>query len=464
MSNNDISTHKNNILIHFNKCSHKIIKNPKNKKYSFCQDCGGIIMNENSKKFFITKPISFIKKLDEDPVELFNKMKERAPILKEKIEIETSYLKKRKNIISDLQILSIKMKYSDSTFYRALYYLDNILGKIQELSLKKSIYFTLVYFLISGKFNEIDIFEPDLNDFLDFSDKIKISIEEICKFEMLALQLIDYKVIIYSAYDWLMVLLNNGFIFENEIDDNNPNNNISNIYNYIKKCLALITSRSFFVKYHPLEIAFSLIHFGREKFFEKSNEKYFIFIQDIYNIKFSDYENCFNEIKNELSENKKKEKKIKKKKRNDNKENLTISNNPFGKSVEKKTFSHTQISINNLEKLDKNNIIFSEENEEINENEKEKEKERRTNKHMSTKFENTLDITKMSNNAKTKNSFVNDIDKINSIGIFSDKHSYTRREPKLKWTIINGENEINDIKQKVNEKKKNKISKFKPNK
>ena len=83
---------------------------------------------------------------------------------------------------------------------------------------------------------------------------------------------------------------------------------------------------------------------------------------------------------------------------------------------------------------------------------------------MSTKFENTLDITKMSNNAKTKNSFVNDIDKINSIGIFSDKHSYTRREPKLKGTIINGENEINDIKQKVNEKKKNKISKFKTNK
>ena len=462
MSNIDINNKRNNIPINNNKCSHRIIKNPKNKKYSFCQDCGGIIMNENSKKFFITKPISFIKKLDEDPVELFNKMKERAPILKEKIEIETSYLKKRKNIISDLQILSIKMKYSDSTFYRALYYLDNILGKIQELSLKKSIYFTLVYFLISGKFNEIDIFEPDLNDFLDFSDKIKISIEEICKFEMLALQLIDYKVIIYSAYDWLMVLLNNGFIFENEIDDNNPNNNISNIYNYIKKCLALITSRSFFVKYHPLEIAFSLIHFGREKFFEKSNEKYFIFIQDIYNIKFSDYENCFNEIKNELSENKKKEKKIKKKKRKDNKENLTISNNPFGKSVEKKTFSHTQISINNLEKLDKNNIIFSEENEEINENEK--EKERRTNKHMSTKFENTLDITKMNNNTKTKNSFVNDIDKINSIGIFSDKHSYTRREPKLKGTIINGENEINDIKQKVNEKKKNKISKFKPNK
>ena len=261
-------------------------------------------MKENSKNYFIIKPISLEKELDEDPVQLVNIMKERDPIPKEKIEVESSYLKKRKSIISDLQKLSIKMKYSDSTFYRTLYYLDNILGKMSEISIKKTTYFTLAYFLISGKFNEIDIFEPDLNDFFDFSDKIKLSIEEICKYEMLALQLIDYNVIIYSTYDWLMVLLNNGFIFENEIE-NNSNNIINNIYNYIKKSLAMITSRSFFVKYHPLQIAFSLIHFGREKFIEKNDEKYFLFIQDIYNIKNSDYEDCLEEVKNEFSENRK---------------------------------------------------------------------------------------------------------------------------------------------------------------
>ncbi len=462
MSNNYISTNKNNILIHFNKCSHKTIKNPKNKKYSFCQDCGGIIMKENSKNYFIIKPISLEKELDEDPVQLVNIMKERDPISKEKIEVESSYLKKRKSIISDLQKLSIKMKYSDSTFYRTLYYLDKILGNITELNTKKTTYFTLAFFLISGKFNEIDIFEPDLNDFLDFSDKIKISIDEICKYEMLALQLIDYKVIIYSAYDWLMVLLNNGFIFENEID-NNSNNTINNIYNYIKRCLAMITSRSFFSKYHPLQIAFSLIHFGREKFIEKNDEKYFLFIQDIYNIKFSDYEDCLEEVKNEFSENKKKDKKTKKKKRNENKENLSLSNNVFFQSVDKKPFSHTQISINKLEDVEKSDIIFSEKNEENNSEINEKGKERRTSKHMSTKFEKTLDIAKMNNSSKTKNSFVNDIDKINSIGTFGDKHDFTRREPKLKGTIINDEKEVKDIKQKVNEKKKN-ISKFKPNK
>ena len=419
-------------------------------------------MKENSKNYFIIKPISLEKELDEDPVQLVNIMKERDPIPKEKIEVESSYLKKRKSIISDLQKLSIKMKYSDSTFYRTLYYLDNILGKMSEISIKKTTYFTLAYFLISGKFNEIDIFEPDLNDFFDFSDKIKLSIEEICKYEMLALQLIDYNVIIYSTYDWLMVLLNNGFIFENEIE-NNSNNIINNIYNYIKKSLAMITSRSFFVKYHPLQIAFSLIHFGREKFIEKNDEKYFLFIQDIYNIKFSDYEDCLEEVKNEFSENKKKDKKTKKKKRNKNKENLSLSNNVFFQSVDKKPFSHTQISINKLEDVEKSDLIFSEKNEENNSEINEKGKERRTSKHMSTKFEKTLDIAKMNNSSKTKNSFVNDIDKINSIGTFGDKHDFTRREPKLKGTIINDEKEVKDIKQKVNEKKKN-ISKFKPNK
>ena len=419
-------------------------------------------MKENSKNYFIIKPISLEKELDEDPVQLVNIMKERDQIPKEKIEVESSYLKKRKSIISDLQKLSIKMKYSDSTFYRTLYYLDNILGKMSEISIKKTTYFTLAYFLISGKFNEIDIFEPDLNDFFDFSDKIKLSIEEICKYEMLALQLIDYNVIIYSTYDWLMVLLNNGFIFENEIE-NNSNNIINNIYNYIKKSLAMITSRSFFVKYHPLQIAFSLIHFGREKFIEKNDEKYFLFIQDIYNVKFSDYEDCLEEVKNEFSENKKKDKKTKKKKRNENKENLSLSNNVFFQSVDKKPFSHTQISINKLEDVEKSDIIFSEKNEENNSEINEKGKERRTSKHTSTKFEKTLDIAKMNNSSKTKNSFVNDIDKINSIGTFGDKHDFTRREPKLKGTIINDEKEVKDIKQKVNEKKKN-ISKFKPNK
>ena len=108
-------------------------------------------MKENSKNYFIIKPISLEKELDEDPVQLVNIMKERDPISKEKIEVESSYLKKRKSIISDLQKLSIKMKYSDSTFYRTLYYLDKILGNITELNTKKNNIFHIGIFFNKWK-------------------------------------------------------------------------------------------------------------------------------------------------------------------------------------------------------------------------------------------------------------------------------------------------------------------------
>ena len=456
MSSNNVNSLNNSIKSNKKqKCTHNKIIKLENKIYSYCQNCGGIIMKQNLINYFISKPFTMEKQLNEDPVQLFHIMKKRSPITKEQKSIQASYLKKRKSIISDLQKLSIKLKYSDSTFYRTLYYLDNILSTVTDISTKKLTYLIIAFFLISGKFNEIDIFEPNLNDFLDFSDKFKISIDEICKYEMIALQLIEYDVIVYSTYDWLIVLLNNGFIFENEIKDIDAIP-INNIYNYVKKCLAMITSRSFFIKYHPLQLAFSLIHHGRDKYVSSGNEKFFQFIKDIYNIKFSDYENCYNEITKEFSEKKKKEKdkdkekdkKPKKKKRNDDKENLILSS-PLTQSVDKKNSSSNQLSLNSLENIDNKKVIFTE------------EKERYSVKHSSTKFENTFDLNKLNNESKSKNSFVNDVDKINSIGIFGDNHSHVRREHKIIGTIINSDKEKLQIKQKIHEKRD---SKFKPNK
>ena len=90
------NSQNNNNPIKKEKCSHKKIYNPNNKKYSFCQNCGGLIMRENSLNFHISKPLSLEKQLNEDPVELFNIMLKRPPIKKEKIQIQSSYLKKRK--------------------------------------------------------------------------------------------------------------------------------------------------------------------------------------------------------------------------------------------------------------------------------------------------------------------------------------------------------------------------------
>ena len=418
------------------KCKHNKISNVKNEKYTFCENCGGLIIKENKILHYVIKPISMEKKLCEDPIEIYKNMRKRCPITKDTNIIQNSYLKKRKNAMTYLQKLSMHLKYSDSTFYKALNYIDNAMKNVVDINLKRMIYLTIGFFLISGKYNENDIFEPDFNDLTQLNDKIILQIDEILKYEIICLKLIDYNLINYSSYDWLMVLLSNGFIFEEEIKGK-PVNTINNTYNYIKKTLALITSKSYFFKYNPFKIAFSLIHLGREKFINEEDGKYFKLIKELYNISFSDYENCYKEIKNEIliSNNKK------------------SSNTQLEKKID---FKSDNINSNQLSKVSNNDLIFDKRNYELEENKR--EIERQNIKTKTVKIENKIDLN-INNNIKTKNDFVNDIEKISSKGTFSEKHPIIRRQNKLTGTVLIKEEEINNIKDtiknKVNENNEN---------
>ena len=444
------------------KCKHKKISNVTNEKYTFCENCGGLIMKENKILHYVVKPISMGKKLCEDPIEIYKIMRKRCPITNDSDIIQNSYLKKRKSVMTYLQKLSMNMKYSDSTFYKALNYIDNSLRTIIDINSKRMIYLTIGFFLISAKYNENDIFEPDFNDLTQLNDKFILQVEEILKYEIICLQLIDYNLINYSPYDWLIVLLSNGFIFEEEIKDK-PANIINNTYNYIKKNLALITSKPYFFKYNPFKIAFSLIHLGRENFLKEEDGKYFKFIKELYNIKFSDYEECYNEIKNEISNSK--SNKLKIKEINDN--NINTNKVKFQPS--------SNYSTNQLIKIDKNKnkhysiqcydngevppTIFD--NQKINPLTKSTdikndiEFERVKNKTKTVKLENKIDLDIKDNYLKIKNDFVNNVDKISS-GVFSENHSLTRRENKLTGTIlIKDEDKVKfkiNIKSKVKEK------------
>ena len=442
------------------KCKHNKISNVKNEKYTFCENCGGLIIKENKILHYVIKPISMEKKLCEDPIEIYKNMRKRCPITKDTNIIQNSYLKKRKNGMTYLQKLSMHLKYSDSTFYKALNYIDNTMKNVVDINLKRMIYLTIGFFLISGKYNENDIFEPDFNDLTQLNDKIILQIDEILKYEIICLKLIDYNLINYSSYDWLMVLLSNGFIFEEEIKGK-PVNTINNTYNYIKKTLALITSKSYFFKYNPFKIAFSLIHLGREKFINEEDGKYFKLIKELYNISFSDYENCYKEIKHEI--------------------NISKNNKLTIKDLNDNTTSHNKIkfqpssnySTNQLIKIDKNKnkhyliqcydngetppLIFDNQKKNNNLTESTEIKhdfERIKNKTKTVKIKNKIDLDSKNNYSKIKNDFVNHIDKISS-GVFSENHTLTRRQNKLTGTIlIKNDDKIqftNNIKSKVKE-------------
>ena len=220
-------------------------------------------------------------------------------------EIFEKYKNQRNRIMIYIHKLCTKLKYNDSTFYLTLYLIDTYLSRIfsEEITEKELFLIILGFFLISSKYIEDDIFEPELQTFCNIEKNIALSVEEIRASEVQCLTLINYNLFLYSAFDWLNILLGNGVLFETEIKDINE---LGNIYIYTQKLLTLITSKIYFCKYSSIQIAFSIIHLSREKYLKNNSEISELLLKllfSLYGVDFSDYEECYNTIKLDLSEN-----------------------------------------------------------------------------------------------------------------------------------------------------------------
>jgi hypothetical protein len=96
--------------------------------------------------------------------------------------------------------------------------------------------------------------------------------------------------------------MGNGYIFDGEIDNNN-NEIINDIHSYSFKLLITITPKNIFIKYSPMYNAISIVQICREDKIDKNriNNELFNKLLFIYNIKYKDYENCYNEIKSVIN-------------------------------------------------------------------------------------------------------------------------------------------------------------------
>ena len=220
-------------------------------------------------------------------------------------EIFEKYSRQRNKILLYIHKLCTKLQYNDSSFYLSLYLLDTYLSRIfsDDITERELFLVVLGFFLISSKFIEDDIFEPELQIFCNIEKSITLTMEEILASEVQCLTLINYNLYLYSAYDWLNILLTNGILFENEIKDMEE---LAKVYIYTQKVLTLITSKIYFCKFSSLQIAFSIIHLSREKYLNKklkNSEKLYKSLISIYGVEFSDYEECYNVIKQDLIEN-----------------------------------------------------------------------------------------------------------------------------------------------------------------
>ena len=217
-------------------------------------------------------------------------------------EIFEKYSRIRNRVLIYIHNLCTKMEYNDSSFYFSLYLLDTYLSRIisDDISDRELFLVVLGFFLISSKYIEDDIFEPELQIFCNIEKSILLTINEIRESEVQCLTLINHNMYIYSVYDWITTLLNNGIVFKEEVTDKNE---VEEIYAYTQKLLTNLTSKIFFCKYSSIQIAFSIIQLSREKYLNKDlklSKKIFDLLLDLYEISFSDYKDCYILIKNDL--------------------------------------------------------------------------------------------------------------------------------------------------------------------
>jgi len=310
---------KNNKKINIGHCSHKgtaLEKNlvPKNNSYDYCPQCGSIAIFHNNQYYFTIKPIAKNKKLEVDPINIVNEMKSsekenyfldnlynisdkdlKYQILQKRISL---YLSKRKLLLYYLQNITKALNYSDLSFYHCLLLTDLYLSynMHENMSDEKLLYLLIGFFLIASKFRENDIFEPEAYVFCDFDWDFDLTPDKILYYETKCLKAIKYDFFIYSTYDWLSIFMGIGYVFDGEIDSIEEINEIST---YTFKLLIAITPIALFIKYAPLYNAISIIQICREDKIDKNkiNVELFTKMLSLYNLKFSDYENCYNDIK-----------------------------------------------------------------------------------------------------------------------------------------------------------------------
>ena len=290
---------------------------PKNYIYDYCTQCGSISILHNDCYYFTLKPNTKQKELEVDPIKIVLEMKKSEnknhpnlnnqfnlseedlnyPETQEKILL---YLSKRKLLLLYLQNITKVLNYSDLSFYHCLLLADLYLCRNidEDMSDEKLLYILIGFFLIASKFKETDIFEPELYIFCNLDWDFMLTVEKILFYEAKCLKNIGYDFFIYSTYDWLSIFMGNGYVFEGEIDEENPEE-INEIHSYTFKILITLTPKSIFIKYSPLYNAISIIQICREDKIDKNklNKELFNKLISLYDLKFSDYENCYNEIK-----------------------------------------------------------------------------------------------------------------------------------------------------------------------
>ena len=215
MSNYDKN---NNLFCPHDKATKLRKTKTKDKLYDYCEQCGSISINNNNQFYYTVKPKIKQKETEIDPVKIVKEMinyqnrshpylnnafnlnlNEKSSKIQELKENIFLYLSKRKLLLLYLQNLTKILNYSDLSFYHCLLITDLYLSHniTEKMTDEELLYILIGFFLISSKFKENDIFEPELYIFCNIDFDCILEIEKILYYETKCLKLIKYNFFVY---------------------------------------------------------------------------------------------------------------------------------------------------------------------------------------------------------------------------------------------------------------------------
>lgn len=281
-------------------CTHPLINHNQHNSFTTCPSCGLTLFIQSDKKTYCAlKPTNYNGKTDLNSSSTFPIIKSTFFPLPSQIEPPSEwYMKNRQRAIKHLQKYSQIYHYSDLTYYLSLTLIDEIMKKINKISMKKLEIYVITCLVIAAKFKESNIIEPNLSRFTSSGDYYDIDEMDIVIAEVELLKLLKYKLNYITAYEILKVFFYDGFVYSCELK-NKPRDFITIVYCYAKKILNDIIHNDNSVIYNPLQIAFSVIHLTRKNFnFEKN---FFNLIKKFYDIHLNEYKDCLNICKKIIS-------------------------------------------------------------------------------------------------------------------------------------------------------------------
>ena len=266
------------------KCNHEITEFP------FCNKCC-CIYDSNKKIASINKRLnSLIKEINFGTIFKNILIQEENELKKiNKIKSKYIYIKNRKEIIEKFFKVITIYKYGLSTFYLAIFLMDEIFYKV---NLNKKYFLSNEEIALGSLFLAIKSLELEKNVSSNlskiqsfFSPSIIYSIERLKIIEILCLKKLNYNIYRITPYDYLNLFIKIGVIFSNEILENTNlnvvylNSNISKLSYEILDSLMKNTNEYFKIK--PNLIALGIILYAKEKIMHINNIEMFIYAYNI---------------------------------------------------------------------------------------------------------------------------------------------------------------------------------------